>query len=158
MFVVCDFTPSQINRSMRPASSSEPNKRMKEVQEEIIVLKEKNSKINKLMEEIALLNQRTMLNANAKCQWTREAEEDSWRNVWNMCNSLKILSMIALLPNPPQMPLKRNGRILENEITKISEESSAGRKLWVDVLSDNRNPTKLDGDLVRCTNLSKRGN
>ncbi|KAI5421010.1 uncharacterized protein LOC127137692 [Lathyrus oleraceus] len=49
-------TPSQIKRSTRSASSFEENEKIKEMQEEINALKEKNSKIDELME--AFLKQR----------------------------------------------------------------------------------------------------
>ena len=50
--------PSRINRSTRLGSSFEANEKIKEMQEEIVALKEKNSKIDELLEEIALLKQR----------------------------------------------------------------------------------------------------
>lgn len=45
-------TPSQINRSTRSTSSFEDNEIIKKMQEEIFSLKEKNSKIKELMEEM----------------------------------------------------------------------------------------------------------
>ena len=50
--------PSQINRSTTSASSYAENEKMKEMQEEINALKEKNSKIDELMEAVAFLTQR----------------------------------------------------------------------------------------------------
>ncbi|CAI8618381.1 unnamed protein product [Vicia faba] len=51
-------TPSQINRSTRLASSSAENEKIKETQEEINALKEKNSKIDEFMEAVKFLTQR----------------------------------------------------------------------------------------------------
>ncbi|CAI8599235.1 unnamed protein product [Vicia faba] len=51
-------TPSQINRSTRSTSSSAESEQIKEMQEEINALKEKNSKIDELTQAIIFLTQR----------------------------------------------------------------------------------------------------
>ncbi|CAI8611778.1 unnamed protein product [Vicia faba] len=51
-------TPSQINRSTRSTSSSAESEQIKEMQEEINALKEKNSKIDELTQAIIFLMQR----------------------------------------------------------------------------------------------------
>src|ERR1044072_6965164 len=51
-------TPSQINRTTRSTSSSAESEKIKEMQEEINALKEKNSKIDELTETIIFLTQR----------------------------------------------------------------------------------------------------
>ena len=58
VFCLRTVTPSQINRSTRSTSSSAESEQIKEMQEEINALKEKNSKIDELTQAIIFLTQR----------------------------------------------------------------------------------------------------